>query len=843
MASFDTHHSRHASTSPSNVSTGPISIGSNQIHYVSPANHTIHRWPVKDHDEEMQKFFREVDHEYNQIEQHRGGYRSQRPLSRSKTTCMTLNHRRPPKTGFLTAGTMNSPEDGFKSIDPRRLSRLEPMDLATIKSSYDQLESSLRLLMSQLDDDINHLDSSQKSSNERTQQVNHEKLKYDERDHPPSDFNHSFKGIRPSIISAPIIKPRNNGLNFDRTPPPIPPKPLFWQQGGIHERKLDQKLDTHKKTELVIDSPASLDSIDSHLATSDHQIEHDGFNDYKSAFGGIASSSSASSSPNSGHARHNQSKHFTHASASQPYSGSSIVSSSSSSRKALVTVNDDPSPSLGLKSSNGSLLDSRSWNGSSSRPATRSDSRYNDIVGSDDPLHTQSAALQEQGENHNLHENSFSAHEIYCTPSKRRFSFYENHEDVLMELLTVPQIQALLESLATKPQEKKEFGARGLLRRASFRRSKSTTAMPSTMAALASIDSVLSASAILSKSKQTVFGCHVDVIPIITGGLIMPPIIESALFYLLRKESVNSVGIFRKSGVKSRTVLMRDAIEKEHLTSIDQLLSRDDEFIRGHQITVHDIADVVKVWLREMKPKPLLTADLIKAFGDASASWSGISGSSSPASTISSSGSKSCSSSPSTRSNGHGQSSSLPRHTFKIKPLKLIMKYLNDNQRILLHAILRFLALVASNSAVNQMNSHNLSICLSPSLANCESEKDIHGAQQCLQYLIDNCDEIFSVSPMSDCLTNDHSSSTPNGNANTVQTSKSSSTLSEQSAKSVSDQSSSSSGSSAARPSSTSSSSTTTSRASSQLYPPRHSTSILVEATPPEVLRRLLYQR
>lgn len=108
----------------------------------------------------------------------------------------------------------------------------------------------------------------------------------------------------------------------------------------------------------------------------------------------------------------------------------------------------------------------------------------------------------------------------------------------------------------------------------------------------------------------------------------------------------------RKSGVKSRTVYLRERAEAG-------------EEISFSDYSVADIADIVKTWLRELKPS-LIGSDLIKAFAK---DWSDV-----------------------------------QRHILS----------LSDAHRILLQVVLRFLALVASNSDLNQMTSHNLAICLAP---------------------------------------------------------------------------------------------------------------------------------
>lgn len=159
----------------------------------------------------------------------------------------------------------------------------------------------------------------------------------------------------------------------------------------------------------------------------------------------------------------------------------------------------------------------------------------------------------------------------------------------------------------------------------------------------------------------------------------MPKYIEDALHYLERY-GLNSVGIFRKSGVKSRTIVMRDRMKEKDF--------------KFESSCVYDVADLVKTWFRDLTPH-LLTTDLINQFDK------------------------------------------------KDKEFKLV--HLEDCHRHLLMVILKFLSMVSSHSIQNQMTTHNLAICLTPSLCECETEKQINRAQRCLQYCIENWESLFIV--------------------------------------------------------------------------------------------------
>ncbi|KAI7693229.1 hypothetical protein SSS_06736 [Sarcoptes scabiei] len=169
------------------------------------------------------------------------------------------------------------------------------------------------------------------------------------------------------------------------------------------------------------------------------------------------------------------------------------------------------------------------------------------------------------------------------------------------------------------------------------------------------------------------------------NGRILPDYIENALLYLM-KNGLNSIGIFRKSGVKSRINILKEQINQN--IPID--------FINS---CVYDVADLVKNWLRELKPR-LLTVELIDLF---------------------------------------------------IKKEKTFnLWHLNDSHRYLLFTVLKFLSVVGSFHRQNQMNSSNLAICFAPSICDGENAKQIHRAQQCLQFCIENFESLFSPSVLGD---------------------------------------------------------------------------------------------
>lgn len=98
---------------------------------------------------------------------------------------------------------------------------------------------------------------------------------------------------------------------------------------------------------------------------------------------------------------------------------------------------------------------------------------------------------------------------------------------------------------------------------------------------------------------KNIFGVPLLVIAERTGNPLPHPILL-ALNHLSRL-SIDSVGIFRKSGMKSRIDKLRTQIE-----SNPEKVSFDD-------YSVYDVADTLKQYFREL-PEPLLTTKLVDTF-------------------------------------------------------------------------------------------------------------------------------------------------------------------------------------------------------------------------------------
>ena len=198
-----------------------------------------------------------------------------------------------------------------------------------------------------------------------------------------------------------------------------------------------------------------------------------------------------------------------------------------------------------------------------------------------------------------------------------------------------------------------------------------------------SVNNVSKRSITALNRKPVLFGCDLDEMEAANCGQALPPFIEHCLVYLVRN-AISSVGIFRKSGVKSRIMSLKEQSEE----GVDINLS---------DVCVYDMADVIKMWFRELKPKQLLTQQIISSFKQ-----------------------------------------NKKEFTFCAIP---------DTHRVVLQIILRFLALTANNSNVNQMNCHNLAICWTPSLCECpDPDQQLFDAQECLEFCIDNCEQLFVIS-------------------------------------------------------------------------------------------------
>ncbi|KAG8227526.1 hypothetical protein J437_LFUL008398 [Ladona fulva] len=177
-------------------------------------------------------------------------------------------------------------------------------------------------------------------------------------------------------------------------------------------------------------------------------------------------------------------------------------------------------------------------------------------------------------------------------------------------------------------------------------------------------------------------------------GIPIPPPITAALSWL-RMNALNQVGLFRRSGVKSRIARLRAASEEagwemysgglgkqEEITWAD---SGDDSEIRTvggtkfsylNEQQAYDVADMVKLYFREL-PEALLSSKLSDTFISVF--------------------------------------QHVPEEQRK-QAIQCLLLLLPDENREVLQTLLDFLAQVASHSNENQMTVSNLAVCLAPSL-------------------------------------------------------------------------------------------------------------------------------
>lgn len=203
------------------------------------------------------------------------------------------------------------------------------------------------------------------------------------------------------------------------------------------------------------------------------------------------------------------------------------------------------------------------------------------------------------------------------------------------------------------------------------------------------------------------FGCDIKSLEQFTEiGLILPPVINSAIDHILIN-GINSIGIFRKSGVRSRILALRQRIETNQELRFNEL-NKNNEF------SIYDIADLVKMWFRELKPVPLMTKELIKLISDFLNTTT------------------SAATSKTTTTKAHSTITTL------------IDSITTTTHRALLYKALNFLAQISARCDINQMTSQNLAICLTPSLCATESDQNsILNDQRALEYCIDNHKILF----------------------------------------------------------------------------------------------------
>ncbi|XP_055304722.1 uncharacterized protein LOC129569659 isoform X4 [Sitodiplosis mosellana] len=202
-------------------------------------------------------------------------------------------------------------------------------------------------------------------------------------------------------------------------------------------------------------------------------------------------------------------------------------------------------------------------------------------------------------------------------------------------------------------------------------------------------------------------------------GQTLPTAIQTA-FKWLKLNALDQVGLFRKSGVKSRIAKLKEVIED----------SQGDVMETYDLQQAYDVADMLKQYFREL-PDTLLTAKMSDTF--------------------------------------IAIFQHLPSEVH-FDAVQSAILLLPDEHREVLQYLLEFLHNVASHSMINQMTSNNLAVCLAPSLFNgtfsapprsnsvsprrrkpigmpdSRELTETRASHDCLTYMIENYRKLFSIS-------------------------------------------------------------------------------------------------
>ncbi|KAG8453763.1 hypothetical protein GDO86_000404 [Hymenochirus boettgeri] len=222
--------------------------------------------------------------------------------------------------------------------------------------------------------------------------------------------------------------------------------------------------------------------------------------------------------------------------------------------------------------------------------------------------------------------------------------------------------------------------------------------------------------------ERNVFGIPLS-INVQRSGHPLPQSIQLAMRYL-RSQCLDQVGLFRKSGVKSRILALRELTEN----SLDGLT------FEGQ--SAYDVADMLKQYFRDL-PEPLLTSKLSETFLQIY--------------------------------------QYVPKDQ-RLQAIKAAIMLLPDENREVLQTLLYFLSDVAAAVDENQMTPTNLAVCLAPSLFHLNTlrrenssprvmhrkqslgkpdQKDLNenlAATQGLAHMIAECKKLFQIpDEMSKC--------------------------------------------------------------------------------------------
>ncbi|XP_054085597.1 uncharacterized protein LOC105212429 isoform X2 [Zeugodacus cucurbitae] len=200
------------------------------------------------------------------------------------------------------------------------------------------------------------------------------------------------------------------------------------------------------------------------------------------------------------------------------------------------------------------------------------------------------------------------------------------------------------------------------------------------------------------------------------------PIAIRAAFRWLQVRALDQIGLFRKSGVKSRIIKLKSEVEQLDSTALCM------EVYDTQQ--AYDVADMLKQYFRDL-PESLLTTKMSETFA--------------------------------------AIFQHLPKDV-RLEAVQCAVLLLPDENREILYALLEFLTLVAANAEQNQMTANNLAVCLAPSLfhstistgvasvsasprrrkgAGVPDDKELQEAKashECLSFMIENYKQIFTAS-------------------------------------------------------------------------------------------------
>uniref|UniRef100_A0A8C6WKE6 StAR-related lipid transfer protein 13 n=1 Tax=Neogobius melanostomus TaxID=47308 RepID=A0A8C6WKE6_9GOBI len=214
---------------------------------------------------------------------------------------------------------------------------------------------------------------------------------------------------------------------------------------------------------------------------------------------------------------------------------------------------------------------------------------------------------------------------------------------------------------------------------------------------------------------KAVFGVPL-VVHVQRSGQPLPLGLQQALRYL-RSQCLDQVGLFRKSGVKSRIQALRQMNESspDHVTYEEQ--------------SAYDVADMVKQFFRDL-PEPLLTSKLGETFLHIY--------------------------------------QYVPREQ-RLQAVQAAVMLMSDENREVLQTLLCFLSDVTSSVQENQMTPSNIAVCLAPSLFHLNilkkdnltpramqkkystgrpDQKDLNenlAATQGLAHMITECNRLFEI--------------------------------------------------------------------------------------------------